>query len=72
MASGELKDLPGRTTLDTRLYDKAFNIAKYPKYDGYQKALASIVYIFLHKKSSCFNTSGGVVKNEIMSKQKIR
>ena len=32
------------------LCDKAFDIAKIPKYDGYQRGLASMVYIFLIKK----------------------
>ena len=33
------------------LRDKAFNIAKNPKYVGYQRGLASIVYKFFDKKS---------------------
>ena len=37
---------------DKILYDKAFNIAKNPKYDGYQRGLASIVYKFFDKKTS--------------------
>ena len=41
--------------------DKAFNIAKNLKYDGYQRGLASMIYKFLIKK-----TSGGTVKNKIM------
>ena len=32
--------------------DKAFNIAKNPKYDGYQRGLAYIVYKFFDKKST--------------------
>ena len=31
--------------------DKGFNIAKNPKYDGYQRGLASMLYKPLHKKS---------------------
>ena len=31
--------------------NKAFNIAKNPKYDGYQRGLASMVYKFFYKKS---------------------
>ena len=31
--------------------DKAFNIAKNPRYDGYQRGLASMVYKFFGKKS---------------------
>ena len=29
---------------------KAFNIAKNPKYDGYQRGLGSMVYTFFNKK----------------------
>ena len=32
--------------------NRAFNIAKNPKYDGYQRGLASMVYKFFNKKSS--------------------
>ena len=32
------------------LRDKAFNIAKNPKYDGYQRGLASMVYKFFDKR----------------------
>ena len=45
------KDLTKRTIADKILRDKAFNIAKDPKYDGYQRGLASMVYIFFEKKS---------------------
>ena len=33
---GDFKDLKRRTASDKLLRDKAFNIAKNPKYDGYQ------------------------------------
>ena len=32
--------------------DKAFNIAKNPKYEGYQRGLASMVYKCFDKKSA--------------------
>ena len=51
MAYGDFKDLARRTTSDKVLRDKAFNIAKNPKYDGYQRGLASMVYKFFHKNS---------------------
>ena len=35
MAYGDFKDLNRRTFADKVLCDKAFNIAKGPKYDGY-------------------------------------
>ena len=45
------KRLAKRTTADKVIRDKAFNIAKDPKYDGYERGLASIVYKFLDKKT---------------------
>ena len=50
MAYGDFKDLERRTASDKVLRDKAFNIAKNPKYDGYQRGLASMVYKFFDKK----------------------
>ena len=47
MAYGDFKDLARRTASDKVLRDKAFNIAKNPKYDGYQRGLASMFYKFL-------------------------
>ena len=46
------KDLTKRTVADKILRNKAFNIAKDPKYDGYQRGLASTVYNFFDKKSA--------------------
>ena len=51
MAYGDLKDLARRTASDKVLRDKAFNIAKNPKYDGYQRGRASTVYRIFDKKS---------------------
>ena len=39
--------------------DKAFKIVSGPKYDGYQRVLASMVYKFFDKKSALHNESGG-------------
>ena len=52
MAYGDFKDLKRRTASDKVLRDKAFNIAKNPKYDRYQRELASKVYKFFDKKSA--------------------
>ena len=52
MAYGKSQDLVRRTQLDKVLRDKAFKIASDPKYDGYQRGLASMVYYFFDKKSS--------------------
>ena len=52
MAYGKSKDLVKRTQSDKVLRDKAFKITNDPKYDGYQRGLASMVYKFFDKKSS--------------------
>ena len=61
MTYGDFKDLKRRTASDKILRDKAFNFAKNPKYDGYQRGLASMVYKFFDKKS----TGSGVANNKI-------
>ena len=48
MAYEDFKDLARRTTSDKVLRNKTFNIARNLKYDGYQRALASMVYKFFH------------------------
>ena len=60
MAYGDFKYLARRTASDWFLRDKAFNIAKYPKYHEYQRRFASIVCQFFYKKSpgSGVNTHG--------------
>ena len=69
MAYGDFKDLARRTASDKFLRDKAFNIAKNPKYDGYGKGLASMIYKFLNKKSVSladkYAAGSGVANNEI-------
>ena len=60
MAYEDFKDLAKRTVSDKVLKDKAFNIAKNPKYGGYQRGLASMVYKFFDKK-----TEDTRIKNEI-------
>ena len=64
MANGDFKDLAKTTASDKVLRDKAFNIAINPKYDGYQRGLASKVYKFFDKK-----TSRGAIKS--MQNQKL-
>ena len=62
MAYEYFKDLTRRTACDKILHDKAFNIAKNPKYHGYQRELSSMVYIFFDKQ-----ILGQTVKNENIS-----
>ena len=54
--------------------DKAFNIAKNPKYDGYRRGFASIVYKCFDKKFVSpgeKSASRGTSKNEIMSSKEL-
>ena len=51
---------------DKVLKDKAFNIAKNPKYDGYQREFASMVYKFFDKKSK-----GNGVKIELKRSEQL-
>ena len=57
MAYGDFKGLTRRAASDKILRDKSFNIAKNPKYDGYQRGLASMIYTFFDKKTSIENIS---------------
>ena len=69
MVYGELKDLPRRIDSDNVLGDKAFNITKYPRYDGCQGGLVSIVSKFFDKKTASFadkSTFGGNIKKQIV------
>ena len=49
---GDFIDWTRGTASDKILRDKAFNIAKNPKYDGYGSGLASIFYKVFDKKCS--------------------
>ena len=69
MAYENFKDLPRRTASDKVLRDKAFNIAKKPKFDGYQTGLASMVYKFFDKKSKGSGVNIGVKQNEQLAEE---
>ena len=60
MAYGDFKDLAKKTAAKKVLRDKAFKIAIYQKYDGYQRGLPSLVYTFFDKESS----GSGIVNKE--------
>ena len=58
MAFGDFKDLTKRIAAEKVLRNEAFNIAKDPEYDGYQRGIASMAYKIFDK-----NTAGsGVTK----------
>ena len=65
MAYEDFQDLTRITAFCTVLGDKAFNIAKYPKYGWYQRGLASKLYIFFDKKSS----DGDVLQNQELKEE---
>ena len=52
MAYRDFKYSNRGTDSDKTLHDKALNIAKNPKYDQYQRGLASMVYKFFDKENS--------------------
>ena len=64
MAYGDFRDLARRKGSDKVLRDKAFNIAKNRKYDGYQRGLASMVYKIFDKKSKGNGVSIGLESSE--------
>ena len=66
MGYGDFKDLNRRTAADKPLLDKAVTIAKNSKYNGYQRGLTLMVDKYFDKK-----TSGGTVKNEIISNREL-
>ena len=71
LAYGDFKDLTRRTASNKILSDKAFNIAKNPKHDGYQRGIASMVYKFFDEKSASLADKSGAVKNENMTNQEL-
>ena len=64
MAYGNFKDLTKRIAADKVLRDKAFNIDKDPKYDGYQRGSASMFYNFFDLK-----TAGSGIKSMPQNEQ---
>ena len=64
MDYGDFKDLAKRTAAVKVLRNKAFNIAKDPKYDGYQRGLTSMAYKFFDRK-----TAGSGIKSMPQNEQ---
>ena len=69
MAYRDFNDLKRRTASDKSLRDKSFNIAKNPKYDGYQRGLASMVYKFFDKTSAGSGTNVNVKPSERLAEE---
>ena len=66
MAYNKFKDLEKRTQSNIVLKNKAFKVASNPKYNGYERGLASMVYNFFNSKSK-----GAGIKNEIKENQQL-
>ena len=64
-AYADHKDLINRTKADKVLRDKVYDIASNPKYDGYQRGLASMVYKFFDKKSM----GSGISSSSILAEE---
>ena len=62
---GKFKDLAKRTQSGRLLRGKAFKIASNPKYDGYQRGVASVVHTFFDKKS----TGSGIKQNKQLTNE---
>ena len=67
MAYGDFKDM--KRASDKVLRDTAFNIAKNPKYDGYQRGLASMVDKFFDEKSEGSGINIPLEFNEQLAKE---
>ena len=74
MVYGDFKDLARRTASDKVLRDKAFNMDENPKYDGYQRDLASMVYKVFDRKSAPLadkSTKGSGVNNDLKQNEQL-
>ena len=69
MVYGDFKDLKRRTFSDKVLRDKVFNIAKNPKYNGYQRGLTSMVYKLFDKELKRSGVSMPLEFNEQLAKE---
>ena len=68
MAYGGFKDLAKITASDKVLREKAFNIAKNLRYEGYQRGLASMVYKFFDSSGVTLANKSSF-KNETLAKE---
>ena len=69
MAYGDFKDLARRTAFNKVLRNKASNVAKNPKYYGFQRGLSLMVYKFFDKKSQVSGASNEIKQNEQLARE---
>ena len=71
LACGDFKDLNRRTTADNVLFDKAFNIAKNPRCDGYQCGLWSVTFLIKKVGGVAALSNKFIIKIEIISNKEL-
>ena len=69
IAYEDFKDLKRKKQSDKVLKDKSFAIARNPKYDGYQRGLASMVYRFFSKKSKGSGIKNKIKENKLLANE---
>ena len=68
MPNNKFKDLKKRTQSDIVLINKALKIASNPKYSGYERGLASMVFKFFDKKSK----GSGLKENQQLANELLK
>ena len=72
-AYAKYKDVENRLISDQKLRNSAYDIASNPKYDGYQRGLASMVYIFFDSKIAPLDkktmSGKGIKNNKILAEE---
>ena len=72
MAYGGFKDLLKATASDKFLHDKAVNIEKNSKYNGYQRGLAPMAFkIFIKKSSNTTHRGTGIAFDAVSQNQQL-
>ena len=69
MAYRDFKDLTRKTASDKVLRDKLFSIVKNPKYDGYRRGIAFMVYKFFDKKTSVSGVNNEIKEDQQLAKE---
>ena len=72
MTYGKFKDLAKTTQSSKVLRERVFKVAKNPKYDGYQRGIASVVYKFFDEKSTVSGIKNDIKQNKQLANEKIQ
>ena len=67
-----VKFLAKRNILDKVLNDRSYEFARSPKYDGYQRGLASMAYNFFDKKTGSIVSVNKEIHKPVIKKFKRR